>query len=147
MTVFKPVAEGLSRMVEKARLLCKEKHLGQVDKEGKPYYLHPFAVARAVEGEEAKAVAYLHDVVEDTDTTLDDLRLYGFTPEVVEAVGAITREEGEDYFDYIERVRGNELARVVKLADLAHNTDPSRRGATEQMRARYERAKAMLKAG
>ena len=134
-------------MLLRARAICLEKHAGQVDKGGEPYYLHPFAVADAVDGELAKTVAYLHDVVEDTDATLEWLEGQGFSAEVVEAVDAITRREDEEYFDYIERVGRNEVASAVKAADLKHNLDPSRKGATPQMRERYERALSMLDKG
>ncbi len=131
-------------MLDKAREICMERHAGQVDKAGEPYYLHPFAVADAVDGEEAKAVAYLHDVVEDTDATPEWLAAQGFPANVVEAVDCITRRDGEPYGDYIARVARNGLARAVKMADLKHNLDPSRRGATDSMRERYAKALAML---
>ena len=131
-------------MLDKAQAICTERHAGQVDKAGEPYYLHPFAVAEAVDGEYAKTVAYLHDIVEDTDATFEWLASQGFPVEVVEAVDAITRREGETYGDYIARVGRNRLARAVKIADLKHNLDPSRRGATEAMRGRYSEALAEL---
>ena len=98
-------------------------HKGQVDKAGIDYIQHPVAVAEKVETPVEKAVAYLHDVVEDTDVTLDDLRQKGFPEEVVTAVDCLTKRDGEPLPDYLLRVKGNALARTVKLADLAHNSD------------------------
>ena len=131
-------------MLEKAKAVCLSAHQGQVDKCGQPYYLHSFAVADMVEGEDAKVVAYLHDVVEDTPVTIDDLAGMGFPPRITDAVEAMTRRDDEPYFEYIKRLGGNELARTVKLADLTHNTDPARDGATQEMRERYAKAKEML---
>lgn len=106
------------------RIAC-EAHAGQVDKAGEPYIFHVMRVAMAVEGEEAKAVALLHDVVEDTEVTHPVLWAYGFSEEICSAVIAITRyKDQETYAEYIERVALNPLARVVKLADLADNLRP-----------------------
>lgn len=132
-------------MLEAARRVCKEKHAGQVDKMGKPYYLHPYAVADKVGSPEEKCVAYLHDVVEDTDTTLDDLRGMGFPDEVVEGVDAVTRRDGESYFDFIRRCKRNDIGRVVKIADVQHNTSPERAaGRTPSLEKRYSKAMAIL---
>lgn len=101
--------------------------MGQTDKAGKPYINHPAHVASLVSSDEEKAVAWLHDVVEDTDTTLDNLRGAGLSEDVVQAVDAMTHREGEDYLTvYIPRIACNSLARSVKLADLSHNMDVSR---------------------
>ncbi len=107
-------------LYEKALELCLVKHAGQVDKEGKPYLGH---IAR-VAGEfydECAVIGLLHDIVEDTDVTPDELLQKGFTKEIVDAVVAITRKEDESYETYIERVGKNELARKVKMADLEDN--------------------------
>lgn len=127
-------------MINTAKCICREKHEGQVDKCGKPYWMHPFAVADAVVGDDAKTVAYLHDVVEDTDATLEWLLEQGFPAHIVDAVDAITRRDGETYDDFIVRAGRNDIARRVKIADLRHNLDPSRKGATPEMRERYKRA-------
>ncbi len=111
---------------EKAFRIAEKAHAGQKDKAGKDYIVHPAAVAGMLETDEEKAVAYLHDVVEDTDVTLEDLRSFGFNELIVEAVKAITKTEGEDYDDYIERLSENELAVKVKLADMKHNSDITR---------------------
>lgn len=101
-------------------------HRGQFDKAGRPYIGHPAHVAARVGGDAAKAAAWLHDVVEDTAITLDDLRAAGISDEVVEAVGLLTHEPGTPYMDYVRRIKANHVARAVKLADLAHNSDLSR---------------------
>ena len=83
-------------------------------------------MASFVNSDEEKAVAYLHDVIEDTELTLEDLREYGFSEEVLKAVDVITKEKGQDYQTYLYSVEENKLARVVKLADLRHNSDLTR---------------------
>ncbi|MDK9294414.1 HD domain-containing protein [Propionibacterium freudenreichii] len=119
-----------------AREVATRAHAGQVDKAGEPYIGHPRRVARRA-GElaggrgsgfrdAAEAVGWLHDVVEDTELDGPDLRRLGFSDEVVAAVLALTRRVGEPEPDYAARVAANELAMVVKRADLADNTDPAR---------------------
>ena len=108
---------------EKAYEIAKKAHLGQVDKAGEDYIKHPEKVASFVNSDEEKAVAYLHDVIEDTELTLEDLREYGFSEEVLKAVDVITKKKGQDYQTYLNSVKENKLARVVKLADLRHNSD------------------------
>ena len=109
-----------------AQTIATEAHRGQVDKGGKPYITHPAAVASMVETEEEKTAAWLHDVVEDTSVTLEDLRRHGFSERIVSAVDAVTRRKGEDRQAYLERVAENDIAINVKLADLRHNSDISR---------------------
>ena len=111
---------------EKAYEIAKRAHLGQVDKAGEDYIKHPEKVASFVNSDEEKAVAYLHDVIEDTELTLEDLYEYGFSKEVIEAVDIITKKRGEDYQSYLNSVKKNKLARAVKLADLRHNSDLTR---------------------
>jgi hypothetical protein len=111
---------------EKAYEIAKKAHLGQVDKAGEDYIKHPEKVASFVKTDEEKAVAYLHDVIEDTELTLEDLSEYGFSKEVIEAVDIITKKRGEDYQSYLNSVKKNKLARAVKLADLRHNSDLTR---------------------
>lgn len=130
-----------------ASALAAWAHRDQLDKAGRPYIEHPLAVAEAVEGEEARITALLHDVVEDSSVTPDTLRnLFG--DEVADAVEAMTHREGEDYFDYIRRLSQNPLARQVKLADLAHNMELGRirsPGEEDRLRAeKYRRAREML---
>ena len=111
---------------EKAYEIAKKAHLGQVDKAGEAYIKHPEKVASFVKTDEEKAVAYLHDIIEDTELTLEDLNEYGFSKEVIEAVDVITKKRGEDYQSYLNSVKKNKLARAVKLADLRHNSDLTR---------------------
>ena len=111
---------------EKAYEIAKRAHLGQVDKAGEDYIKHPQKVASFVKSDEEKVVAYLHDVIEDTELTLEDLHEYEFSKEVIEAVDIITKKKGEDYQSYLNSVKKNKLARAVKLADLRHNSDLTR---------------------
>ena len=105
--------------IEKALQIAARAHEGQKDKEGLPYVLHPLRAMLSVEGEEAQIVAVLHDVLEDTAVTADDLRREGFSAAVVAAVLCVTHRPDEPYADYVVRCKGNEVARRVKLADLA----------------------------
>lgn len=112
--------------VRQAERLATVAHHGQLDKGGNPYILHPQEVARGTTCEIDRTVAWLHDVVEDTCITLDDLSKFGFPDEVVVAVDAITRREGESRGDYMHRLIKNEVAIRVKLLDIRHNMDLSR---------------------
>ena len=95
-----------------------------------------------------QAAALLHDVVEDTEVTLEDIRNAGFPQEVVEAVGILTRDKSIEYLDYVRGVKGNPIAKKVKLLDLAHNSDPTRlvngKEKSESLLERYAKAKAIL---
>jgi (p)ppGpp synthase/HD superfamily hydrolase len=112
--------------IERALQIAAKAHEGQRDKEGLPYILHPLRVMMGVQGEEAQIVAVLHDVVEDTAVTLDDLRCAGFSEGVLAAVACVTHRKDEPYADYVVRCKGNEVARRVKLADLQDNSRPDR---------------------
>lgn len=105
-----------------AEQFARQLHYGQTDKAGKPYIEHlAFVVENlSIKNDETEAVAWLHDSVEDTQCSIDDIR-QKFGDVVAEAVEAITKRQGENYFAYLERVKVNAIARVVKLADLAHN--------------------------
>ena len=116
--------EDISK-IEMAEALASFAHKGQKDKAGKPYIYHPLAVKERVEGEKEKITALLHDVIEDTFITLETVRNI-FGDEIAEAVDAMTHKEGEDYFEYVERLSHNPISRRVKLADLSHNMDLSR---------------------
>lgn len=111
---------------EKAYMIACKEHRGQKDKGGNDYILHPCAVADMLETDIEKAVAYLHDVVEDTKVTIDDLKRLDFPDVIINAVEAITKRENETYNIYIERVAKNPIAKNVKLADMEHNSDISR---------------------
>lgn len=111
---------------KKALKLCFDAHKEQTDKSGMPYVFHPFHLAEQMETEDATVVALLHDVVEDTDNTLDDLRELGFGETVLEALKLLTHDDGVDYMEYVQAIKGNPIAKEVKLADLRHNSDISR---------------------
>ncbi len=113
-------------LYNKALEIATEAHSGQLDKAGEDYIQHPLYVASLVATEKEKAVALLHDVIEDSSITKEDLLLSGIDPEVVEAVLILTKQPSDSYQSYLERVKGNELARIVKLADLTHNSNLSR---------------------
>lgn len=138
---------SLPTMEEKARFLATKYHIHQTDKVGKPYIEHPKAVASFVEGEAVKTVAWLHDIIEDTDIELSLLQEI-FPEEVVKAVLTMTHEKSEDYFSYVRRVKENPIARQVKLADLKHNSDLTRlKTITEydlERVEKYAKARAIL---
>ena len=115
-------------MLNKAFNIAYTAHAGQTDKAGAPYILHPIRVALHCNTEEEKIVALLHDVVEDTPTTLEDLRKAGFTAEIVDAVKCLTKTKGEEYQGFIQRVATNKIATQVKIRDLKDNMDISRLG-------------------
>ena len=117
-------------------------HKKQRDKSGVPYVFHPFHVAEQMTTEASTVVALLHDVVEDTKYTLDDIAALGFGKEIVEAVALMTHEDGVPYMDYVAKLKDNPIAREGKLADLAHNSDPARLGKiNEKARKRLEKYK------
>lgn len=109
--------------LEDAIALAMEAHRGQRDKSGEPYVLHVLRVMLRLDTEAERTVAALHDVVEDTGRTLDDLRSLGYSEEVVTAVACVTKREGEAYEDFVERAASDPIARRVKLADLEDNMD------------------------
>ncbi|CAG5770767.1 TPA: HD domain-containing protein [Streptococcus pneumoniae] len=113
-------------MIDIALAIAKKAHAGQVDKAGVDYIQHPLYVASQVNTEQEKAVALLHDVIEDSDITAADLFVSGLSNEVVTAVQILTKKKGQSYQEYLGKVKSNNLARVVKLADLKHNSDLSR---------------------
>ena len=114
-------------LVEKAISLAVEAHAGEVDKQGKPYILHPLHLMMQMETAEEMITAVLHDVVEDTNTTLEDLRQHGFPEVVLEALELLTHDTAStSYEEYVAAIKPNPLARKVKLADLAHNMDVRR---------------------
>ena len=108
-----------------AKAVATIAHHGQVDKSGKPYILHPKTVAESVSRDSDKVVAWLHDVVEDSSTTVEQIRRC-FGRKTAKAVDAITQRDDESREEYICRVKKNSIARRVKIADLAHNSDLSR---------------------
>ncbi|WP_156757738.1 HD domain-containing protein [Actinokineospora pegani] len=135
--------------VEDAVRIAHRAHRGQVDKAGRAYIAHPLRVMAAVDGAHEKMAAVLHDVVEDTGVTLDDLRAAGCPEPVLAAVDAISKRPGEEHPDYLARVAADPLALVVKRADIADNSSPARLAALaphvrDRLRAKYSRAVATL---
>jgi (p)ppGpp synthase/HD superfamily hydrolase len=110
-------------LLEKAIAIAVEAHRGQKDRAGAPYILHPLRVMARVQSEPEKIVAILHDVVEDTDWTLERLKQQGFSDDILQAIDCVTKREGEPYDDFVKRSAPNPLARRVKLADLEDNMD------------------------
>lgn len=107
--------------ITKALLIATKAHDSQRDKAGESYILHPIRLMLQFQDEALRQVALLHDVVEDSDITLDDLRKEGFSDEVIQGVESMTKRDGEAYEDYVERLLPNDLARAVKRADLNDN--------------------------
>ncbi|WP_174545631.1 HD domain-containing protein [Nocardiopsis dassonvillei] len=137
--------------LEAATKLAARAHAGQADKAGHPYTEHVFAVRDllAPHGEHAQMAGVLHDTLEDTDLTADDLRAYGCPEEVVRAVEAVTKQPGESYEDAVRRAAADPLGRLVKLADNAHNSDERRLALLPEekavrLRAKYAKARALL---
>ena len=113
-------------MVDLALSIARQAHEGQLDKAGVDYIEHPIYVASQVDTEEEKAVALLHDVIEDSSVTAEELLNAGLPETVVTAIQILSKKKGQDYQTYLENVKSNPLARVIKLADLKHNSDLSR---------------------
>ena len=135
-----------TELTMKAMKLAYHAHHGQLDKGGVPYIFHPIHLAEEMEDEISTCVALLHDTVEDTAVTLEQLA-EEFPQEVVDAVRLLTHSYGVEYFDYIRAIKGNPVAVRVKLADLSHNGDSSRvsnQGNAEKRRAKYAAARKIL---
>ncbi len=134
-------------LYERAVKIATDAHRGQVDKGGNPYILHPIAVAEGVEGTELKIVAMLHDVLEDSSVTAEDLLKEGFAEDLVEAVRVLTHDKSYpiSYEEYICQVKKNPIARIVKISDIHHNLDLSRiPNPTEHDRQRCEKYRRAL---
>lgn len=135
--------------LEDAISIAAGAHRGQRDKAGAPYLLHPLRLMLRMDSEAAMMAAVLHDVVEDSDWTLEKLRERGFSEEVVGAVECLTHREGEPYEEFVERLKVNPLARRVKIADLEDNMNVLRIGALApkdlQRIEKYHRAWGVLK--
>lgn len=128
---------------ELALQIAQKAHVGQVDKAGKDYILHPITVSSYMDTDTEKAIAYLHDVLEDTNVTVDGLRTI-FSNEIVDTVITLTHRKDESYFEYIQRVSKSNLAKKVKVADLIHNLDITR--IKEPTKSDYERLEKYKKA-
>lgn len=133
-------------MTKKALKFCFESHKDQTDKSGMPYVFHPFHLAEQMIDEETTIVALLHDVIEDTPCTPDDLRAMGFGEDVLEALALMTHDKRIPYMDYVAKIKENEIARTVKLADLRHNSDLTRLDEIdEKAKTRVEKYKAAIR--
>lgn len=117
---------NLDKLLELAIEVATQAHKGQLDKGGNPYILHPQAVAAALDSTENKIVAYLHDVVEDTEITLEDLKEMGFSYRIVNSIRILTKSKDISYEDYLKSVKKDSNAWHVKMADIKHNMDISR---------------------
>ena len=115
-----------TKNTKKALRIAFDAHKEHTDKTGLPYIFHPFHLAEQMETEDEVIVALLHDVVEDSNITLEDLRAHGFSENVMEALSLLTHDDSVEYMDYIEKIKSNPLAVKVKLADLRHNSDVTR---------------------
>ncbi len=113
-------------LTKKAMKLCFEAHKDQKDRTGLPYVFHPFHLAEQMKDEYSAAAALLHDVVEDTDTTFEDLQKEGIPEKVIEALRLLTHSPEVPYMEYVAKTASDPIAAAVKLADLNHNSDMSR---------------------
>ena len=136
-------------MTRKALLLAWNAHMGQTDPSGLPYIFHPYHLAETMDDEISCTVALLHDVVEDTTVTMEELRAQ-FPPRVIQALELLTHRPGQDYFEYVRAIRADPLAMRVKLADLDHNSDFTRseglvpEARLEHWRRKYQTARRIL---
>lgn len=138
-------------LTNKAMRIAYKAHHGQVDASGQPYIFHPYHLAEQMTDEATTCVALLHDVIEDTPITLEELKKE-FPKEVTDALKLLTHTKGTDYLDYVRAIKQNPIAKAVKLADLAHNSDETRfagfEGITEEKleyyRKKYASARKIL---
>ena len=134
-------------LTKKAMRIAYDAHKEQVDKMGMPYIFHPFHLAEQMTDEVSVCAALLHDVVEDTEISFEDLAAHGIPEIVIEALKLLTHDENDPYMDYVQKIKdsGNRTAKAVKLADLRHNSDTTRADAvSEKIAARFEMYKAAI---
>lgn len=139
-----------TELTNKALRFAYQAHHGQLDYNGIPYIFHPVHLAESMDDEVSCCAALLHDVVEDTSVSMEDLAKE-FPPEIIEVLKLLTHEDGTDYFDYVRAIAKHPIAKKVKLADIAHNSDQTRcvgSDLTEDQLAcwkqKYETARAIL---
>ena len=137
-------------LTNKAMRIAYAAHHGQVDYNGIPYIFHPLHLVETMDDEISCCAALLHDVVEDTDVTMEDLERE-FPPRVIQVLRLLTHEKGADYFEYVRAIRSDPIAVKVKLADLQHNSDQTRcvgAGLSEEKlaywREKYRKAREIL---
>ncbi|MDO4454688.1 MAG: GTP pyrophosphokinase [Eubacteriales bacterium] len=137
-----------TELSKKAMIIAYHAHRDHVDKGGMPYIFHPLHLAEQMDTEYSVITALLHDVIEDSDISLEDLKAEGFPEPILEALSLLTHEKQVPYLEYVQRLKGNELARKIKLADLTHNSDVSRLSvqddSSRQRFEKYQRAIALL---
>ncbi len=136
-------------LLERAIQIAVNAHAGQQGKDGSPYILHPLRLMMNMASEDEKIVAVLHDVVEDTNISFEDLREEGFSKHVIEALQLLTHESAVPYETYVEHLKSNPIAKAVKLADLEDNSDIRRLSGIEetdlQRLKKYHRAWMILR--
>ena len=112
--------------LERAIEIAVEAHKGQKDKAGNPYILHPLRLMFQMKTDNERMAAVLHDVVEDSEWTLDDLRKENFDNEVIDAVNLLTRDDNDSYEEFVQKAASNPISKAVKIADITDNLDLSR---------------------
>lgn len=133
----------MQQLFEKAIMIATKAHAGQKDKAGAPYLLHVLRVMLSVDKMDEKIVALLHDVVEDSEVTFEELTNEGFPKKILKALELLTKTENKPYEDYINEIKKNDLARVVKMADLKDNMNITRlKKVTEGDKLRINKYKA-----
>ena len=138
-------------LTKKAIRLMFDAHKDQLDKSGLPYVFHPFHLAEQMEDETSTVIALLHDVVEDTDYSIEDIEAMGFGDDVCNALRLLTHDKAVPYMDYVRRIKENPSASAVKTADLRHNSDLSRldsiSAADKERVEKYREALSILSEG
>lgn len=133
---------SLEEQLDLAILIAAKIHHGQKDKQGVNYILHPISVMMAASTLEEKVLAILHDTIEDSELTIEELRKKGFSASILEALSLITKIKEEDYFAYLKRVKTNALSLKVKILDVENNL---RKGCPAELKKRYEKALTFLR--
>lgn len=137
-----------TKITRKAMIVAYNAHKNQVDKAGVPYIYHPIHVAEQMEKEEECIVALLHDVVEDTDVTFEQLETE-FSKKIIDVLKLLTKKKDVDYYEYIIKIKENVIAKKVKIADIEHNLDRSRLDSITdkdiKREEKYKKALAILK--
>lgn len=140
-----------NQLINRVLNLAYDAHNGQKDKSGVPYIFHPYHLAEQMNTQDEVITALLHDVLEDTKTTVDEIRNIGVGEDIIEALQLLTHDKKTPYLDYIANLKDNVLAKKVKLADLRHNSDESRLEAdnefTRKRREKYAKAIQILTQG
>ena len=122
----------MRNLIETSLLIALQAHAGKTDKAGREYILHPLRVMAKMQTDAEMSTALLHDVVEDSDITAEQLLAEGIPPEVVEAVQYLTKKEGEEYLELVARAKQNRLAAKVKIADIEDNIDLLRMASVDE---------------